>query len=280
MPQLPAWVRLDSNLSYGQYKENLVDIFQPAALGKRPRPAVIMIHGGGWVGGTKEGMTQHCLRYVEQGFVVANVEYRLAKVATAPAAINDVLQATRWFFQNADRYGVDKKRIVVIGGSAGGHLALMTGMTPKSAGLGPPAKVAAVVSYASIAELAEQLDGPYKREYTATWIPEQPGRLELANRISPANYVRRGLPPILLIHGETDQTYGQARRLTDALRSKGVESRLITVPGGQHAFTSEQWEQVFPQIFDWLRKRAILDDEEPSHPPRKASLSGTMPKSR
>ena len=90
-------------------------------------------------------MHSFCLPYLRQGYVVCNVEYRLAPVAPAPAAVNDALDAAAWFFKNAGRYNVDTRRIVVTGASAGGHLALMVGMTPVAAGLGPVSPVAAVV---------------------------------------------------------------------------------------------------------------------------------------
>ena len=94
-------------------------------LRRRPgrRPGAIVIHGGGWIGGSRAWVAELvCLRLVQKGFVVANVEYRVARAAKAPAAVADVLQAARWFIQNATRYNVDPKRIVVTGDSAGRHL--------------------------------------------------------------------------------------------------------------------------------------------------------------
>src|SRR6476659_9575474 len=187
--QIPEWATIQANIPYDQYKETVLDILQPKAPSKVKRPGVIVIHGGGWTGGTKESQLQPiCLRYVEKGFVVANVEYRLAKAALAPAAVTDALKAVEWFRKHAKEYNVDTKRIVVTGGSAGGHLALMVAMTPKSAKLGPPAKVAAVVNFYGITDVGDQLDGPNKRTYAVTWVPEQDGRLKLASRVSPMTY--------------------------------------------------------------------------------------------
>src|SRR5579864_5693100 len=124
-PAIPDSVSVEANIPYDQYKETVLDIMQPKQSASGKRPGVIVIHGGGWVGGTKEGDVPVCLRYVEKGFVCANVEYRLAKAATAPAAVTDVLNAAHWFEENAKKYNVDTKRIVVTGGLAGGHLSLM-----------------------------------------------------------------------------------------------------------------------------------------------------------
>ena len=106
------------------------------------------------------------------------------------SAMDKAGDAAEWFEKNAKKYNVDTKRIVVTGGSAGGHLSLMVGMTPKSANLGPPAKVAAVVNFYGITNVGDQLGGPNMRDYAVTWVPEQSGRLELARRVSPMTYVR------------------------------------------------------------------------------------------
>src|SRR5260370_41710584 len=101
---------------------------------------------------------------------------RLANVALAPAAVTDVLKAAQWFHKNAKKYHVDPKRIVVTGDSAGGHLALMVAMTPRSARLGPPTHVAAVVNFFGITDVADQLEGPSIQKYAVTWVPEQRDR--------------------------------------------------------------------------------------------------------
>ncbi len=260
-PALPDWVSVEANIPYDQYKETVLDVLRPKAISAQKRPGVIVIHGGGWVGGTKEAMVQrYCLPYLEKGFVVANVEYRLAKVAPAPAAVMDALKGAAWFFQNAAKYNVDRKRIVVTGGSAGGHLALMVGMTPNSARLGKRVKVAAVVNVYGITDVADQIEGPNMRKYAVEWVPEQEGRRELARRVSPMTYVRRGLPPILTLHGDADQTvpYEHGVELTKALREAGVDALLINVPGGRHGFTDEEWSRLYPQVFAFLERRGIL----------------------
>src|SRR5438270_3738150 len=102
----------------------------------KPLPTMIWIHGGGWTGGVKE-TAGGVPAYLAMGMNVVNVEYRLARVAPAPAAVEDCRCALRWVIQHAKEYGVDVNKIVVSGDSAGGHLALTTGMLPASAGLGP-----------------------------------------------------------------------------------------------------------------------------------------------
>jgi acetyl esterase/lipase len=121
---------IEANVRYAPHAETVMDILQPPHPARKNRVGVLVIHGGGWVEGTKEGALSFCLPLVAQDFVVANVEYRLAGAAPAPAAIQDVLAAAKWFHDHAADYRLDPNRIVALGFSAGGHLALLSGMLP------------------------------------------------------------------------------------------------------------------------------------------------------
>jgi acetyl esterase/lipase len=102
----------------------------------RPKavPVVLLIHGGGWVSGNKEGRSLDLAPYLQMGFAAVNVEYRLAANSIAPAAVEDCRCALHWVINNSTRYNFDVNRIVVTGGSAGGHLALTTGLLTPEAG--------------------------------------------------------------------------------------------------------------------------------------------------
>jgi len=226
-PAVPDWVSVESNVAYSTHPQTVLDVYQS----RRPssavrRPAVIVIHGGGWVGGKKENMfNRHCLPYLEKGFVVFNVEYRLAAAALAPAAVEDVLLAARWVHNNASRYNVDRRRIVVTGDSAGGHLALMVGLTPKQAKLGPTAKLAAVINF-----------------YGNTWV-------------------RKKLPPVLTIHGDADPVvpYEHGVDITKELMKHGNSAELLPIHQGDHGnFTPAQYSEIFSAIFEFLARRKIL----------------------
>jgi acetyl esterase/lipase len=252
--------RIEANVRYSLHPETVLDIVQARAPALKNRPGVIVIHGGGWIQGDKESMLEpFCLPFVEHGFVVANVEYRLAASATAPAAVNDVLEAAKWFRDRATDYKVDPNQIIVTGNSAGGHLAMMLGMAPESAGLGPSIKIAAIVNFYGISDVPDQLQGPHLQTYAVTWVPEQPYRLDLAKKLSPITYVRKGLPPMLSIHGDADSVvpYQQSVRLTKELKAAGDQAELITVPGGNHGFPPEEMSKLWPQIFKWLKKHKI-----------------------
>src|SRR5260221_85801 len=196
-PTLPDSVAVEANIPYGEYKETVLDVYQPKAAADQKRPGVIVIQGGGWVGGTKDDYgVRVCSRYVEKGFVCASVEYRLAKVAPAPAAVTDVLNAARWFDTNAKKYHVDTKRMVVTGGSAGGHLSLMVGMTPGSAKLGPAAKVAAVRNFFRIPHHRHQPNRPQQQDHPADLVARPEGPPPNAPRLFPHDHVPPRPPPI------------------------------------------------------------------------------------
>lgn len=220
--------------------EAKLDVYTPRGAG--PHPTLLHIHGGGWTGGSRESVILRAMPFLEMGFAVVNVSYRLARIAEAPAAVEDCLCALRWVIRNAKEYAFDVNRIVVSGYSAGGHLALTTGMVPASAGLdrqcpGPEAlKVAAVVNWYGITDVADLLEGANVRAYAVQWLGSRADRVEAARRMSPLTYVRRDLPPILTIHGDADPTvpYTHATRLHAALQKAGATTELVTVPKGLH----------------------------------------------
>ncbi len=260
--------RVLPNITYqvaDQYEAKL-DVYLPHDAPK-PTPTVIYIHGGGWVGGTKEGVVLRLLPYMKHNMAVVNVEYRLARVALAPAAVADCRCALRWVIEHADEHGFDTSRIVVTGGSAGGHLALMTGMLDPSAGLdnecpgSKPLKVAAIVNFYGITDVNDLLSGPNEKSYAVRWLGSLADAQEVAKRVSPLTYVHKGLPPILSIQGDSDPTvpYQHSVRLKAALDKAGVPNELLTIPGGKHGgFTDAEMLKVQKTIDAFLKKYGIL----------------------
>ena len=230
-------------------------------------PTMIWIHGGGWTGGNKEGATFSLLPYMEMGWNVVNVEYRLAKISLAPAAVEDCLCALRWVIRNARQYGFDTNKIVLSGGSAGGHLALTTAMIPAAAGLDRECpgteemKVAAVVDWYGITDVADLLDGANMKNYAVQWMGSMPNRVEIARRVSPLTYVRAGLPPIISIQGDQDPVvpYSHSVRLQDALKKVAVDGELVTIPGGRHGgFTRAENLRAYQAIKAFLAKHGLV----------------------
>ena len=265
---ITAPYRVTPNITYltAANFEAKLDVYSRTDL-TTPQPTLIWIHGGGWTGGNKEGATFSLLPYMEMGWNVVNVEYRLAKISLAPAAVEDCLCALRWVFHNAKQYGFDTSKIVVSGGSAGGHLALTTAMIPASAGLDRECpgteelKVAAVVDWYGITDVADLLDGANMKTYAVQWLGSMPNRVEIANRVSPLTYVRAGLPPIISIQGDQDPVvpYSHSVRLQDALKKVAVDGELITIPGGKHGgFTRAENQRAYAAIRAFLAKHGLL----------------------
>ena len=240
-----------------------------------PQPTLVFYHGGGWVVGSKDAAVMSFMPWIEMGWNVVNVGYRLLRVAGAPAAVEDALCALRFIAAPAQvkQYNIDTARIVVTGESAGGHLALAAGMIPGSAGFTnicagggftgsdtavPP--VAAILNWYGITDLNDMLGGANARSYAVQWIGSVPNRSELAKSISPLTYVRAGLPPILTIHGDADPIvpHSHATRLHEALGKAGVTHELFTVAKGGHGnFRPEERTQIYAKVKEFLARSRL-----------------------
>ena len=239
----------------------------------RTVPTLVFFHGGGWVAGTKEQQNLRLLPYLNKGWAVVNVEYRLGSVALAPAAVEDTRCATWWVKRNAEKYGFDPDRIVLSGGSAGGHLALITGMLTADAGLDrrcpgfrekprgaaefPELKVAAIVNWFGITDVNDLIKGPNMKTYAAAWMGAQENRESIAKRVSPLSYIHKNLPPILTLHGDKDEVvpYSHAVRLHKRLDKNGTPNQLHTVKGAGHgSFSVAETIAAFNVIDTFLAK--------------------------
>ncbi|HVN21192.1 MAG TPA: alpha/beta hydrolase [Dongiaceae bacterium] len=268
--------RVEANIVYhtANNYQNKLDVYMPAAA-PGPTPVVVVIHGGGWVEGTKEERVLEMMPYLQMGFAAVNVEYRLGRVSLAPAAVEDCRCALHWVFANAKRYNFDASRVVLQGGSAGGHLALMTGMLTPAAGFdrecrtpdedywsanpgtSKDPRVAAIVNWFGIADVLDELHGPNAKGYAVAWLGDQPNADEIAKRVSPIHYVTSDMPPIITIHGDNDALvpYEQSVRLHKELDAAKVPNRLYTVPGANHGgFTYEQNQKAWEAIRQFLKE--------------------------
>jgi acetyl esterase/lipase len=254
--------------------EAKLDVYWPADA-KQPMPVVIVIHGGGWIEGTKEERVFETLPYLQMGFAAVNVEYRLGRVSLAPAAVEDCRCALHWVFANAKKFNFDPSRVVLQGGSAGGHLALITGMLTPAAGFDHECRtpedniwsenpgtdkdprVAAIVNWFGISDVPDELHGPNAKGYAVVWLGDQPNADEIAKRVSPINYVDSHTPPIITIHGDKDALvpYAQSVRLHKALDGAKVPNQLVTIPGGNHGgFTFDENQKAWAAIRAFLQQ--------------------------
>lgn len=221
-----------------------LDLFSPAGTAGT-LPGLVLIHGGGWVAGSKQEFRTFALEMTKQhGFVCVSIDYRFAPRFRFPAQVEDAKCAVRWLRANAERLRVDPQRIGAIGKSAGGYLAMMLGVLNPQDGWegsgGQPdesSKVEAVVS----------ISGP------TTFIADQPpirGHLVVANflggnmydhrelfqQASPISHVDAGDSPILLLHGTRDSLVpvDHATQMAEALTTAGVSGRVELLIGSGH----------------------------------------------
>ena len=218
----------------------------------RPHQTLILFHGGGWVDGQKERNVLYLLPYLELGWAVINVEYRTGHQSPAPAAVEDARCALRWITNHAREYSLDASKFVLTGTSAGGHLSLITGMLPANnvfdrqctvdgggrwnTSAVPELKVAAIVNWFGIGDVADLLEGANAKNSAREWFGSMSNAEQLAKQLSPISYVRAGLPPIITIHGENDDVapYAHAVRLHSLLDKAGVPNQLVTIRGRKH----------------------------------------------
>jgi acetyl esterase/lipase len=264
------WVTPDIVYGVANNTPLKLDVWYPNAV-TTPTKTLVYYHGGGWIFGAKAYSILQYLPFLERGWRVVDVEYRMASNSPAPAAVEDTRCALRWVFRNAKQYNFDPAKIVLMGHSAGGHLALISGMLPEKTPLDnncyadekygdPKINVAAIVNWYGITDVNDVIHEPNLKNYGMMWIGSQRDADEIARSVSPLTYVRAGLPPILTIHGDKDDVvpYSQATSLRDALNKAGVRNELYTVTGGGHGqFTREQYIPAWEQVFKFLKANGL-----------------------
>ncbi len=256
-------------------KDLKLDLYTPR-IPQGPNPTVVYYHGGGWIEGSKEEATLWgLLPYMVRGWSLVNVQYRKGPEYLAPAAVEDCQDALEWVLGHTGQYLFDPERIITTGFSAGGHLALITGMLAafldKETGtsLDKPvptipirkSPVAAIVNWCGITDVAGMLEGLNLRQYACQWVGAQPNKYEIATRVSPMSYVKPGIPPIITLHGDADLDvpYCQGVALDEALARQGLIHQLITTPGGGHCnFSPEENMRSFEAIFGFLEKHCSM----------------------
>lgn len=207
----------------------VADVHRPA--GNGPFAAVLVIHGGGWTGGSPEVMDPIARNLAEAGFVAVNATYRLAPKHRHPAQIDDLREAVRWIRTHVAALAVDPRRIGAFGYSAGGHLASLLAVSgdEEAEGTTPSARIAAAVSGGAPYELAAFPKSPLIRKLIGADFATDPAAWQDA---SPITHVSRGDPPLFLYHGTWDWivSYDQVGRMARALEANDVEHEIHSVP--------------------------------------------------
>jgi acetyl esterase/lipase len=257
MPRIenPAPLTFIPDVQYGEADEKplLFDAITPQGVPDTLRPAVVWLHGFGWFAGTRRDNLEisMCTFLAAHGFFTASIEYRLSGEATFPAQIHDVKAAIRWLRANAASYGIDPDHIGIWGGSAGGGLAALAGLTgdlPElegesgSPGYSSRVQAVAVASAPSDflrpgGEMSNDADGPVEWLFGGTLAQKE----DLMRLGSPIYHVGPDAPPFLIAHGTLDETVPcqQGERLHEALVAAGIEAEFIPIEGVYHNWMTE-----------------------------------------
>ena len=244
--RVPDQVQVLPDIVYAQGggRDLHLDLYRPTS--GAVAPGVIVIRGGGWRAGDKEGFAHIAGFLAAEGFAAVSIEYRVVPEAPFPAAIEDAKAAVRWLRANASAHGIDPDRIGAIGGSAGAHLAALLGTSHKAAALegsgGHPnvsSRVQAVVAMAVPSDFTvpwSPTNGLASVEYFLHFpFDDAP---ELWGLASPRSHVDHDSAPVLLMHSDVDSVvpHEQSELLLNDYERVGVAAKLVTVSDAPHAF--------------------------------------------
>jgi acetyl esterase/lipase/cephalosporin-C deacetylase-like acetyl esterase len=244
----PGGVRVEKNVAYlSPGRTELADLYLPPRFAaNRKYPGIVIIHGGGWTGGKRDAAREINIgtTLASHGYVCMSIDYLLHDPQSDrpcwPQNLRDCKTAVRWLRANSDRLHLDKDHIGVIGGSAGGHLAAMVGVTGPADGLDPAGLYA---DQSCGVNCVVDLYGPadFTGEDTKHIMALRKSRTEapeLYRAFSVVNYVDSNDPPFLILHGTADTTVPvrQSEILAETLTKYGVEHQLEIVEGAPHTF--------------------------------------------
>jgi acetyl esterase/lipase len=255
---------VERDIVYGEpdgYKL-LMDIYRPDGPG--PHPAVVLMHGGGWIGGSKAGYQVMAPMLARNGFAACAINYRLAPRFPYPAAFDDCQRAIRWVRAHGKEYDINPKRVGALGDSAGGHLVGLIGVRDTRDNSDRTlsrytSRPDAVVGNYGAYELVRMWKIEMAHRPLTDWLGGAPeGREKIYKETSPVSMVTRKSPPFLVIHGDKDMVnpVEQSYLFHDALRAKGVDSTLLIIPGGGHGWApdSPQGRQAEAATLEFLNK--------------------------
>jgi alpha-L-fucosidase 2 len=259
--QGPAQPRLHRNqIPFAGTPESPLVLDASVPMQGETRPAVIVVHGGGWEAGDRRTYVNPLLELLESSpYAWFSIDHRLAPAHPYPAALEDVRAAIRWVHAHRTEFGVDPERIFLVGESSGGHLVSLAGALESK-------HLAGVVPFYGIHNFENWLmaEGSVRRN-AGQFLGVRAIDAQTLPRIreaSPVNHVHPAMPPYLCIHGERDAgvPFAQSEEMCKAIQAKGGACQVFLLRGAGHGM--ENWERDpahaawKPVLLEWLAKQA------------------------
>jgi acetyl esterase/lipase len=247
--------------TYGQRPMTL-DLYTPK--GQGPFPTLVLLHGGGWMKGSKEKFRNHGRAFADKGFLVAAVGYRLSTEAKFPAAVHDCKAAIRWLRAHANKLNVKPDKIGIVGGSAGAHLASLVSTSSQIKELEGDGGNA---SFSSAVQVAVNWAGPVNNyeKFTAADAPK-PSQApllffggtvkefpEVYKLASPNTHIDKNTPPQLLVDSEFDAPKGRYTTMQKKLDALGIHHEYLNIKGGKHGCWNRD-----PWFSEYINKTSIF----------------------
>lgn len=240
---------IEADIVHGRVGERALrlDFLPPTAAAAGPAPVLVWVHGGGWRAGSRRDNHEGMRGFAKLGYASVSVEYRLSSEAAHPAQLDDICAALRWVVAQARQRNLDPQRVALVGGSAGGHLVLLTGLHGSIPGgmriraivnIAGPTNLSFALSLPAGDDALRAASGMDSRQLVAALVGSDDRSDRAYGDASPTTWVRRDAPPILTLQGRDDVIVPpiQAQALHAALRAVGASERLVLVDGG-HDFT-------------------------------------------
>jgi acetyl esterase/lipase len=245
------------NVGYGSDTLQRMDVYLPANRNAASTPALVLIHGGGWTGGSKTEFDAYIdtLQRRLPEYAIFNIDYRLANGNNLfPTQEQDVKAAIDFISSKASSYSISTNHVSLLGFSAGGHLALLQGYK-----YGTP-KVKAVIDFFGPTDLVTMYNNPWHQlvPYALQMITgaTPQSKPELYRNSSPVNFITPQTPPTLILHGGLDNIVdiSQSRLLKTKLDAVGVANELIVYPNERHGWYGSNLTHSFNQVERFLRQ--------------------------
>lgn len=259
----PCFGAEDFNVVYRQVDgvELRLDAAFPDSTG--PHPLILCLHGGGWNMGSRQSFHKFMREFVTKGYATVSMQYRLSTQAKFPAQIEDIQAALDFVRQNAGRFHADPQRLVLMGGSAGAHLALIAGLAGKVG----EHTIRAIIDLSGPTDLRDwrmsegadqalrKTTGKSSDDLIALLLGTSERSGALVENASPVTKVQPKSPPVLVIHWKEDQAVhrGQAERLVEELAKAKVSHEVIWLEGRGHAFNGPGVDTVVPSSVQFLK---------------------------